>query len=166
MNSFMGRNKLVMRWVQIKKYVLLFLTLLWISIIFYMSAKPGEESAKISLKIVDIIVKELKLTDGQADTVHFLVRKSAHFTEYFILSLIITLTYNEFYNKKLNLSFILLICILVATSDEYLQSFIQGRGSQVRDVLIDFSGSLIQLLMFISIKANRAKNYRRNRYIA
>lgn len=130
-----------------------------------MSAKPGDESAKTSLKIVDIIVKELKLTDSQADTAHFLVRKAAHFTEYFILSLLLTLTYNEFYNKKLNLSFILLVCILVATCDEYLQSFIQGRGSQVRDVLIDFSGSLIQLVIYTFIKANRTKKYRRNRYI-
>ena len=153
------------RVIYIKKYVFLTLTFLWVFIIFYMSAKPGDESAKTSLKIVDVIVKELKLSDSQVDTAHFLVRKAAHFTEYFILSLLVTRTYSEFYNRKLNISFILLTCILVAICDEYLQSFIDGRGSQVKDVLIDFSGSLTQLLLLIYIKARGTKIYRQNKYI-
>ncbi|MBP2021137.1 VanZ family protein [Clostridium punense] len=151
--------------ISIKKYILLLITVVWISFIFYMSTKPGDESAKTSLKIVDVIVKELRLSEAQADTTHFIVRKAGHFTEYFILSLLITLTYSEFYNKKLNLSFILLVCILAATCDEYLQSFINGRSSQVRDVLIDFSGGLTQLLIFIFMKARSTKIHRRNKYI-
>lgn len=151
--------------IYIKKFLLLTITVVWISFIFYMSTKPGDESAKTSLKIVDVIVKELRLSETQAHTTHFMVRKAAHFTEYFILSLLVTFTYSEFYNKKLNLSFILLVCILVATCDEYLQSFIDGRGSQVRDVLIDFSGGLTQLLIFVFIKARSTKIHRQNKYI-
>ncbi len=132
---------------------------------FYMSSKPGDESARTSLKIVDVIVEKLNLTENQIDKVHFAVRKTAHFTEYFILSFLVASTYSEFYNKKLNISLVLLVCLLVATSDEFLQSFIEGRGSQVKDVLIDFSGSLTQLIAFITIRANVTKKHKRNKYI-
>ncbi|WP_083861601.1 VanZ family protein [Clostridium tunisiense] len=151
--------------IHIKKYVFLILTVMWISMIFYMSSKPGDESARTSLKIVDVIVEKLNLTENQIDKVHFAVRKTAHFTEYFILSFLVASTYSEFYNKKLNISLVLLVCLLVATSDEFLQSFIEGRGSQVKDVLIDFSGSLTQLIAFITIRANVTKKHKRNKYI-
>ncbi len=133
--------------------------------IFYMSSKPGDESARTSLKIVDVIVEKLSLTETQIDKVHYAVRKTAHFTEYFILSFLVASTYSKFYNKKLNVSLVLLICILVATGDEFLQSFIEGRGSQVKDVLIDFSGSLTQVLIFSVVSANTNKRFRRNKYI-
>ncbi|EQB88421.1 hypothetical protein M918_04565 [Clostridium sp. BL8] len=50
--------------ISIKKYILLLITVVWISFIFYMSTKPGDESAKTSLKIVDVIVKELRLSEA------------------------------------------------------------------------------------------------------
>lgn len=146
--------------IKIKKYILLIVTILWISTIFYMSSKPGEESSKTSLKIVDVIVHELNLNEEQIDKVHFIVRKTAHFSEYFILSLLITLAYSECFNKKLNISFILLMCVLVALSDEYLQSFIPERGSMVRDVFIDFSGSLTQMILVLFIKKSKINRYK------
>jgi len=130
-----------------------------------MSSKPGDESSKTSLKVVDVIIHKLNLNEAQIDKVHFAVRKTAHFSEYFILSFFITLTYSEFFNKKLNISFILLMCLLVALSDEYLQSFIPGRGSMVRDVFIDFSGSLTQIIIFLFIKKlkiSKSKNISSN----
>lgn len=117
-----------------------------------MSSKPGEESAKTSLKIVDVLVHKFNLSEDQIDKAHFVVRKTAHFSEYFILSFLVASTYSEFLNKKLNISFILLMCVLVALSDEYLQSFIPERGSMVRDVFIDFGGSLTQMIVFVSVK--------------
>ncbi|MEG1796313.1 MAG: VanZ family protein [Clostridium sp.] len=122
-----------------------------ISTILYMSSKPGEESSKTSLAVVNVISETFHLNPVQKDVVHFMVRKAAHFTEYFILSFLVTATYSEFFNRKLNVSFILLVCVLVAISDEFLQSFIEGRGSQVRDVIIDFSGSSLQLLMYLML---------------
>jgi len=44
------------------------------------------------------------------------------------------------------------MCLLVALSDEYLQSFIPERGSMVRDVFIDFSGSLTQAVVFLFVR--------------
>lgn len=132
-----------------------------------MSSKPGNESSGISLKVVKIVQKTFSLSEETTDTVHFMVRKAAHFTEYFVLAMLVTSTYIAFYKGKLNISFILLICILVALSDEYLQSFISGRGSMVRDVFIDFGGAVTAVLTLLSIKTimNRRGKKRRFNYI-
>jgi VanZ family protein len=150
--------------VYIKKYLLLLVTILWISTIFYMSSKPGDESAGISLKVVKIVQKTFGLSEEATDTVNFVVRKAAHFTEYFVLAMLVTSTYISFYKGKLNISFILLMCVLVALSDEYLQSFISGRGSMVRDVFIDFGGAITAMLTFLLMKTimNRRGRNRRN----
>ncbi|MFR1708591.1 MAG: VanZ family protein [Clostridium sp.] len=129
-----------------KKYVLLLITILWIGFIFYMSSQPAEESSNSSSRIVNIVLHTLNLDKSNEDVLTVIVRKGAHFTEYLILSGLVTVTYGAFNNKK-NYSFILLVCILVALSDEFLQSFIIGRSSEVRDVLIDFSGALIFFLV-------------------
>lgn len=129
-----------------KKYVLLLITILWIGFIFYMSSQPAEESSNSSSRIVNIVLNTLNLDKSNEDVLTVIVRKGAHFTEYLILSGLVTVAYGAFNNKK-NYSFILLVCILVALSDEFLQSFIIGRSSEVRDVLIDFSGALIFFLV-------------------
>lgn len=128
-----------------------------------MSSKPGDESSGISLKVVKIVQKTFGLSEETTDTVQFVVRKAAHFTEYFVLAMLVTSTYVAFYKDKFNVSFILLVCVLVALSDEYLQSFISGRGSMVRDVFIDFAGAITAVLTFSSIKAIMNRRGRKRR---
>lgn len=41
----------------------------------------------------------------------------------------------------------LLMAVLFALSDEYHQSFVEGRGSSIRDVAIDSAGALVGLLL-------------------
>jgi len=124
-----------------KKNILLLITILWISFIFYMSSQPAVESSSSSSRIVNVLLNTLNLDESKKEVLTVIVRKGAHFTEYLILSGLVTVTYGAFNNKK-NYSFILLSCVLVALSDEFLQGFIAGRSSEVRDVLIDFSGAL------------------------
>ena len=88
-----------------------------------------------------MVLNTLNLDESKGEVLTVIVRKGAHFTEYLILSGLVTATYGAFTDKR-NYSFILLMCILVALSDEFLQSFIMGRSSEVKDVLIDFSGAL------------------------
>ena len=52
---------------------------------------------------------------------------------------------NENINKKPQLAF--LICVLYAISDEIHQLFVPGRAGQVRDVLIDSSGSFLGIFL-------------------
>jgi VanZ family protein len=98
----------------LKRY---FLLVLWCSVIFYFSSLP-----------------DLRITDK--NILDFIVRKLAHISEYFILY---ALAFNSIRNKK----YALIFCILYAASDEYHQTFIQGRMGCVRDVLIDSIGIFV-----------------------
>ena len=58
----------------------------WMIIIFYMSNQPGEISSKQSELVVRIFqFIGINLTEKLGDLATFIVRKVAHFSEYFIL---------------------------------------------------------------------------------
>jgi len=125
-----------------------------------MSSKPADESSESSSKIVNIVSACLNLDSSQQETATFIVRKSAHYTEYFILSGLVTITYGAYFRKSKNSAAILLTCVLVALCDEFLQGFIPGRSSEVRDVLVDFSGALTFFVVnyvFNTLKVNKVK---------
>jgi len=75
---------------------------------------------------------------------HHYIRKSAHFTEYFILSLLL-LRGIRGENRGLKLAWALLAIAIVAcyaSLDEFHQSFVPGRTPAVTDVMIDTSGGI------------------------
>ena len=65
---------------------IIILTVLTVAFIWSNSLKNGSESMSVSNSILDIIKPILDPGDRiPADTVSFLLRKAAHFTEYMIL---------------------------------------------------------------------------------
>ena len=131
----------------------LIITLLMMIFIFFQSSLPAYTSQEES----DIIVRFLsRFTDRDAEMLSFIVRKLAHFTEYTLLGLFISLTAKEHYNKKryheehflIRIFIIPLICgVLYAASDEIHQRFVPGRSCELRDVLIDTCGVLLGVLI-------------------
>jgi len=76
--------------------------------------------------------------------IHHYVRKSAHFTEYFILSLLI-LRGIRAGRRETHLKWAVLIVIIVAayaSLDEIHQMFVPGRTPAVPDVMLDTSGGI------------------------
>ena len=74
--------------------------------------------------------------------IHHIIRKCAHFTEYFILSLLI-LRGIRAGRHETKLAWAVLAIVLVAgyaSLDEFHQRFVPGRTSAVTDVLIDTTG--------------------------
>lgn len=135
-----------------KKYILLLITILWVAFIFYMSSRNAVESMSDSSRIVDFLVNTFNFRVDTINVLTTIVRKGAHFSEYLILSLLSLFTYKSFKSNKINYSFVLLVCVLVALSDEFLQGFILGRSSEVRDVIIDFTGALTFIIIYKVIK--------------
>ena len=131
-----------------KKRISILLVIIWMLFIFIMSSSNSTQSDNQSGFIVNIISNILNIEN--TDTLNFIIRKTAHFTEYFILGL---LTHNMIhnYNKKTYISII--ICILYAISDELHQLITPGRSCQILDILIDSSGSILGIyLLFIYFK--------------
>ena len=83
------------------------------------------------------------------EILHHIIRKCAHFTEYFILSLLIFRGMRAG-QKGWRLRWALTTVLIVAgyaALDEYHQSFVPGRQAAVTDVLIDASGGIAAQLV-------------------
>lgn len=87
-----------------------------------------------------------------------LVKKGGHALGYGLLGLA------YFYALPPRLTFgyrwvlALLMAILFALSDEYHQSFVEGRGSTITDVLIDAAGACVALLFGARYLSNSSSN--------
>lgn len=144
-----NKDNLSVKKIQRKSHNIRFVAYLTITIIimifiFFQSSLPADTSQEES----DIIVRFLsRLIDRDAELLSFIVRKLAHFTEYTLLGLFISLTAKEHYNKGqflIRIFIIPLICGgLYAASDEIHQRFVPGRSCELRDVLIDTCGVLL-----------------------
>ncbi len=115
-------------------------------IIFANSAQSGEVSAEISSGVLSWI---LKLLSGTGITIsHFFIRKSAHITEFFLQAFFLGLGIkNTKFGFKRGAVYVAFTGLFTACCDEFLQLFSDGRGSQVSDVFIDFSGTVAAVLV-------------------
>ncbi len=119
----------------------------WLIIIFIFSHQPN--SGNTTYSIIENIIPTLKHSNW-IDIINYIIRKTAHITEYLILSLL-TISLLKEYTKKEKIIIIinLIFCILYACSDEFHQSLIMGRTRKISDVLIDTIGIIIGLLLYI-----------------
>ena len=121
----------------------------WMSVIYIMSAMPGDVSGEQSGMVTELMLAVIRLIFGQgaADAVSIemlslLVRKAAHMTEYAVLFLL--------YRRALVLSgakrpgfTALVMSVCYAATDEWHQSFIADRNPSPIDVGIDTLGAAI-----------------------
>ncbi|OOM80338.1 VanZ family protein [Clostridium sp. BL-8] len=78
-----------------------------------------------------------------------IVRKNAHGFLYMTLAVFVSSAIFSFNKKgKGAVIYILFTCLFYAVTDEFHQSFVPGRTSMVSDILVDFSGAIIGLLIF------------------
>jgi len=158
-----------------KKIIWLILLILWIGFIFFNSLQPANKSSEASGIFVTIAFKIFSMVNFNINIslLATLIRKGAHFFEYFLL-FIFSYNFLKYFNifentKKLykNVSiytylFSLLLCLLVACFDETIQLFIEGRHGSIFDVLLDFSGSLSSLILIILINLKKIKSHLNN----
>lgn len=134
------------------------LVILWMAMIFLFSHQPATESSDLSTgitkKIAEIITSAAPDIKLNQESLHFFIRKCAHFGVYLILGILIANSlshYNMSGPKVILLAF--LLCGLYAISDEIHQLYVPGRSGQVSDVLIDSSGGLVGILSLVAIKS-------------
>lgn len=135
----------------------------WMALIFTLSTDLG--SAAHTSRVIGPLVEWLKpgASEADVDFAHFLIRKTAHLTEYAILAMLIfralRITAPQRFTRRpgrrwapaLALAIALALSAAYAATDEFHQSFIPGRESCVRDVLIDSSGALGGLVILSSV---------------
>lgn len=145
-NQIQGKQRF---WEDKTALLLLVLTVLWMALIFWFSAQPGEESSQMSGFVKQLVNRILNglfrgnvphaLSDGLLLSEH-LIRKYGHLTEYLVLG-VLTLSTAKRISRSKSFLKALVVCALYASSDEFHQIFVSGRGPLVTDVLIDTAGS-------------------------
>ena len=140
------------------------LTALWTVFIFSMSLKPADASSQISKGTLNALLDTFspviesvfgELADEKINILHTLLRKAAHFTEFFILGGIAFCFANELKIKPLRLKHIWLLPLMygvfVAVTDEIIQLFVNGRAGRIFDVIIDTSGVIAAIIVMKTI---------------
>lgn len=142
--------------------VMIFLLVLWMIVIFVMSAQPAEQSSKTSDGLADKIVSVFysdfdELSNSRQaeimETATYVIRKTAHFLEYFVLGVLAFLVAVSFFKCKIYLCGLTswIFCVLYSVGDEIHQYFVPGRACRVGDMAIDSAGGLTAILILAII---------------
>ena len=135
------------------------LVIIWMLVIFNFSSQNGSKSTKTSDVVTSMVVnvttsvtnKDIPREEvkKKVEDSTFLVRKTAHFTEYLILGILVLQLLSDYtkINKRM-LIVSLIICYLYAVSDEVHQIFIPDRTAKVLDTFIDGAGSLVGITIY------------------
>ena len=142
----------------------------WMIVIFCFSAQPSNRSLSSSDPITDAVIAVFHPEYGSLspdeqfelhESVSFYVRKTAHFTVYAILGLLLLAALNASLPARYSFPAAFVIGTLYAITDEIHQAFVPGRACQGRDVLIDSLGILSALLIAAVIRRIRTKRNRK-----
>ena len=137
------------------------LAILWMVFIFVMSQVPGEQSSKQSGFIIYVFsLFGLDLNSIWGELANYIIRKGAHFTEYFILYILIYRVLIIYYSRSKALLLGILSVFFYACTDEFHQWFVDGRVAAFKDVLIDTAGgtfSAVVTMIIYKLKDKRSK---------
>ena len=137
--------------------------LIWTLLLFYFSSQNADDSAFISMKVTGSLLDILSFLPFDAEQIHNLVRKIAHFCffglEGFLLGLAMMRSLPK---RQMGIAPAVLACAVLAGLNEYSQMFAEGRSCELRDVFIDLAGALVgimagALLLYI-LEQRRRKN--------
>lgn len=136
-----------------KKFTIIVIAIM--AFIFFQSALPADLSSEESGRVVDLIVRLFRgVAPIDRETLVFIVRKGAHFTEYMILGGFLVPAVKEWMAVDTTPVPVVreritawLAGTLYAVTDEIHQSFVPGRSCELRDMGIDSCGVLAGVLV-------------------
>jgi len=125
--------------------------MIWLGVIFIASSNlmSADQTSRIIEPLLRWLIPDIS-PEAVAQT-QFFVRKAAHVIEYAILAILLVRALGKGTSLQMRLS-ILYVSVwvgstLVATADEFHQSFVASRSSSPGDVMIDSAAALLALLI-------------------
>ncbi len=135
------------------------------AVIFYFSSRPGPDSDVDSMTIGrligEMVMPGFDDMDMQAQLefvigINKAVRKTAHFTEYAILAMLLTGAFDADDKKKRKIfAQAVIVAALYAAGDEFHQTFVPGRSGKIGDVLIDSAGAICGSGLVLALRRRR-----------
>ena len=150
------------------RITLIVLIICTLSFTFYQSLLPKEESSEASEEVSDFLEPIIPSDTPAGEFVHTNNREIAHFVEFFVLGLFVTLyvvifmpSIDAFPKARVRyIVYSLFLAPIVALLDETVQIF-TGRGPEIVDVWLDtagfFSAAIIVVLIFLAVKYIRCR---------
>lgn len=121
----------------------------WMGLIFFLSQQPGSQSGALSRMVAENL---LRLVGGSTDTtlidsVNNVLRMVAHGSLFLGLALLVGVAFRFVKVTDLtNAAVTLVFCLLYAASDEWHQSVVPGRASELSDFLTDSAGVILAII--------------------
>ena len=136
------------------------LIILTLALIWGHSLLGREASSEESGFVMELLEPVLEMVVGEGNVTEFLVRKLAHFTEFFVLGLEL-LTFFAYRKPLFPQAFLLALThgFFAAFLDETIQIF-SGRGPMIQDVWLDICGFAVgaSLMLGIMVWRKHRKN--------
>ena len=135
--------------------------------IFIFSSHTAAESSGVSGGLIASFAErlhpgfeEMSETDQQQyiESWQFLVRKTAHFSIYALLGLLLCVPVSVVADRRYVFPISLVVAGLYAVSDEIHQYFVPGRSCEIRDMMIDFCGAVMGCAIYLLILEIIQKN--------
>lgn len=145
------------------KWILCVLVIVWCAVIWQFSLAPANTSSNTSSQVQDFCNEVLDQMGVDFDVTSKMIRKAAHFSEFFVLGALaaLCLFVHGFRHWQLLSP---LVFVPVAAIDECIQLFVPGRGPHILDVLLDCTGGVcgafavfVLILLIFYIKNKRAE---------
>ncbi len=132
------------------------LVILWMALIFLLSAQPANVSSNLSQRLTEKIIETVKKivpkVEIDKNIFNHILRKKAHYFSYLVLGVLVLNAFKRTgFNKKKSVGLAFVLCVLYAISDEIHQLFVPGRGGQVTDVLIDTAGICTGIALYLLV---------------
>ena len=119
------------------------LALALLAAMWFFSSQNGEESGRLSGRVLDFLLRLLKreVSVGKREKLAILIRKGAHFSLFMGLGFLSALALGSV--QKVGRAWLALpACVLCAFIDEGHQYFVAARAAQLKDCAIDSAGAL------------------------
>lgn len=134
--------------------------LFWMAVIFTFSAQNAADSSRLSKKttrkVAELSIKDFNNLpkDSQAKIIKKLdvkTREFAHLLLYTVLGML-TMAALLGYKSKAGIFIAFAMCVLYAASDEVHQIFVEERGAELSDFLIDTGGAVVGMIFTLFLK--------------
>lgn len=135
----------------------------WLGMIFFLSSQNGEQTADLSLGIVDVIHRALQSVGIQINInhLHHALRTSAHVIVFFVEGILLYWAINGLTERRrVSLISALLVAIPLCALDELHKLPIPGRHCQWDEAALNFVGAALGILVcltFVSILQRRRR---------
>jgi VanZ family protein len=140
--------------------------LLWLGVIFLGSTDLM--SAEHTSRFIVPFLRWLKpdISPQTLASIHFIIRKCAHLDEYAVLALLLLRAAIFMTNLKRSPAILYVsvwvACLVVATTDEFHQTFVASRGASATDIMIDSGGAILGLLIGAAFVMSRSTRREKN----